>query len=174
MLYQAEMQQSKDPLLVERYLDQLIAQPEEKEYAGQLALGTMTHQQEIEDLLVQNMEKWKLFRLSALARNLLRLATYEMCFVEMASYKIVIDEAMEIAKSYIEESAHGFVNSVLQKVYDNHFQIKVPPLSAPQMPSPSVPGDATVVLSEIPEPAPKTKRIRAKRRSEEPEDAGYP
>ena len=61
-------------------------------------------------------ENWKFERLAAVDRNILRLAIYEIRF-GTAPVKVVIDEALELAKKFSSEEAPGFLNGVLDAAY---------------------------------------------------------
>jgi len=65
------------------------------------------------------MEKWRLERLSILVRNLLRLSVYEMNFSTETPYEVVIDEAVTLAKDFVDDVARSFVNKVLQNIHDH-------------------------------------------------------
>ena len=123
-LYQAELLKSKDSKELDELLEQLTAPDEIKEYTRSLVVGTLAHQKEIEAILTKNITNWKVRRLSVLVRNLLFLAIYEMYFEPTISHRIIMNEAMELAKEFIDEKARGFVNSVLQNVYDSSIAAK--------------------------------------------------
>ena len=77
-LYQAELLESKAMKHVDRFLEQLDTSPEVKLYARELVEGTLLHRKHIDRYLRRNLEHWKLTRLSATVRNILRLAAYEL------------------------------------------------------------------------------------------------
>ena len=66
----------------------------------------------------RNLEHWKLNRLSTTVRNILRLATYELYHHPELSHSVVIDEAVELCKEFVDDTSHGLTNRVLQRVYD--------------------------------------------------------
>jgi N utilization substance protein B len=86
------------------------------EYFEFLVRGTADKKQEIDEIIKKNLEKWRLERLANVDRNILRLAVFEMLASEETPVKVVIDEAIEIAKLYGDESSGKFVNAVLSKV----------------------------------------------------------
>jgi N utilization substance protein B len=68
------------------------------------------------DLLLQSLSlKWPLERMSVIDRNVLRLAVYELLYTE-APRKVVINEAIEIAKLFGADQSYRFVNGILDKV----------------------------------------------------------
>lgn len=88
----------------------------EDEYLKQLVFGTVKHLNEIDEIIKSNLENWTLERLGNVDRNILRLAVFEMKYVEEIPHSVSINEAVEIAKQYGDENSGKFVNGVLSKV----------------------------------------------------------
>ena len=80
--------------------------------------GTRAHLEEIDALITTHLkEGWQLSRIMAADRNILRLAVYEMKFVEPTLPKnIVINEAVELAKKYGTDDSSRFVNGILESI----------------------------------------------------------
>ena len=70
----------------------------------------------IDEKIGQHAHGWKTQRLSKLSRSILRLAVYEMIFVEEIPYSVTINEAVELSKAYDDEKARPFVNGVLNSI----------------------------------------------------------
>ena len=81
--------------------------------ADGLLRGTLEHLAEIDQELERQTVHWRLDRLAAVDRNILRLAMYELLFLSDTPPAVVIDEAIEIAKKYGAEDSPRFVNGVL-------------------------------------------------------------
>jgi len=81
-----------------------------------LTEGTRTHRTEIDALITEQVEHWSPSRLALVDRNILRLAVYELLYREDTPPKVVINEAIEIAKTYGGEDSGGFVNGILDAV----------------------------------------------------------
>ena len=117
-LYQAELIQSKAMKHADRFLDQLETSPEVKAFARELIVGTLKYRKYLDRYLRKNLEHWKLSRLSTTVRNILRLAVYELYHHPELSHSVVINEAVELCKDFVDDTSHGLTNSVLQKVFD--------------------------------------------------------
>ena len=117
-LYQAELIQSRAMKHADRFLDQLETSPEVKAFARELIEGTLKHRKYLDRYLRNNLENWKLSRLSTTVRNILRLAVYELYHHPELSHSVVINEAVELCKDFVDDTSHGLTNSVLQKVFD--------------------------------------------------------
>ncbi len=92
------------------------AAPEVQEYAARLVLGALERRDEIDALLGERSEHWRLGRMPAVDRNLLRLGLYELLFEPETPHAVVIDEAVEIAKKFSTPSSGPFVNGVLDGI----------------------------------------------------------
>ena len=78
--------------------------------------GWAEHKDEIDEAIEKNTSGWKLDRLQSVDRNILRLACYELLYSESVPPKVAINEAIEIAKVYGDDSSPKFINSVLDKI----------------------------------------------------------
>ena len=117
-LYQADLIQSKAMKHADRFLDQLETSSEVKAFARELIEGTLKQRKYLDRYLRKNLEHWKLSRLSTTVRNILRLAVYELYHHPELSHSVVINEAVELCKDFVDDISHGLTNSVLQKVFD--------------------------------------------------------
>ncbi len=87
------------------------------EYAESLVRGVMEHREEIDERLVATSENWSVDRMPVVDRALLRLAVYEMVYVDEVPVSVAINEAVELAKAYGgEDESPRFVNGVLGRI----------------------------------------------------------
>jgi N utilization substance protein B len=85
-------------------------------YLLELVEGVAAHLEELDTLIVRYSEHWRLERMAAVDRNLLRLASYELLYQPQIPPKVVINEAVELAKLYGSEDSGGFVNGILDRI----------------------------------------------------------
>ncbi len=85
-------------------------------FMEELARGTVRRLEQIDELVRQHSQHWRLERMSVVDRNILRLGVYEMLHVGTPA-PIVIDEAVELARRYSGEEAVRFVNGILDAIY---------------------------------------------------------
>jgi N utilization substance protein B len=109
-LYEAESKGVRPASL----LAELPIRPER--YATELVLGVSERADEVDSLIVQHANDWALARMPVIDRQLLRLATYELLARPDIPTAVVLDEAVELAKSYSTENSGRFVNGVLAAV----------------------------------------------------------
>ena len=87
------------------------------EYAESLVLGVVEHRAEIDEQLSATSENWALDRMPVVDRAILRLAVYEMVYVDEVPVSVAINEAVELAKAYGgEDDSSRFVNGVLGRI----------------------------------------------------------
>lgn len=82
-------------------------------FARELAEGVVAHSAEIDALLSQYSEGWKVSRMAGVDRNILRLAAYELLHRPDIPASATINEAVELAKVYGTEDSPRFINGVL-------------------------------------------------------------
>ncbi|MHB1125354.1 MAG: transcription antitermination factor NusB [Bacillota bacterium] len=86
------------------------------DFARQLVEGTLKNQTVIDEYIQRFAVDWELERLANVDRNILRLAVYEMMFMEGIPVNVSIDEAIELAKIFNSEESGKFVNGVLDSI----------------------------------------------------------
>ena len=89
-------------------------------YARSLVEGTLGHRQEIDDLIRQQAEHWRLERMPPVDRNILRLAVYEFLYQTDVPKLVILDEAIELAKEFGSEQSGRFVNGLLDGILKRH------------------------------------------------------
>jgi N utilization substance protein B len=87
------------------------AQPEG--FAWELVLGVWSKRQELDKLIERFSQNWRLDRMGRVELALLRLAVYELIFRDDVPAKVVINEALELSRSFGDENSRGFVNGIL-------------------------------------------------------------
>ncbi len=119
-LYQVEMRNElcgdMDKLLGEFWDDQDVRDAEISEFAGSLVRGTVENLPAIDEKISSAAINWSIKRMPCLDKNILRLATFEILFLEDMPVLVSINEAIELAKKYSTEDSPRFVNGVLHKI----------------------------------------------------------
>jgi N utilization substance protein B len=87
-----------------------------REFADALAKGALEHRAALDQIIVKYAENWELHRMAAVDRNILRLAAYELLHHTDTPISVVIDEAVEIAKTFSTQASGKFVNGILDKI----------------------------------------------------------
>ncbi|HEX6199296.1 MAG TPA: transcription antitermination factor NusB [Thermoanaerobaculia bacterium] len=85
-------------------------------YAQTLVAGTLDHLEEVNHLISEQADNWRLERMPAVDRNILRLAVYELLYEEGIPKLVVVDEAIELAKKFSTDQSSRFVNGLLDGI----------------------------------------------------------
>ena len=78
--------------------------------------GAWEHLQQCDQMIVDSTDNWGLDRLGPVDRSILRLAAYQLMFCPNIPPKVILNEAIEIAKKYSSDKSSAFVNGVLDAV----------------------------------------------------------
>ena len=87
-----------------------------KEAAEELIVNVALNADVIDDKIREFAANWQWDRISVVERNILRIAVYEMLFVDDIPYSVTINEAVELSKKFDDEKARPFVNGVLNSI----------------------------------------------------------
>ena len=128
MLYQSDLGETRPAAVFndfnpEEYLPNSLSADHASQafdYAKRLVDGTVAHREEIDDLIKGQAENWRLERMSAVDRNVLRLAVYEFLYESDVPKLVVVDEAIELAKKFGSEQSGRFVNGLLDGLLKSH------------------------------------------------------
>ena len=118
LIYSLEIQKQNDlKEQIDVYFEsENIENKEAKEYIEDAVLGIENYKEEILGLIEKNLKSdWKLERISKIDLSILKLAIYEIKYKELP-FKVVINEAVELAKKYGEDTSQKFVNGILASV----------------------------------------------------------
>jgi len=88
-------------------------------YALTLVKATLEHMEDIDQRLTQALEHWKLSRLPTVVRHILRMSVCEMIIMEETPFQVVVNEAVETSRQYMDDDSAKFVNGVLERCWLN-------------------------------------------------------
>ena len=94
----------------------LDSQKEVKDYALKIAKAYQKNSKEIDEIIKKYAIGWDFDRLVKMDKDILRIAISELLFIKEAPMKVVVDEAVELAKKYSTEDSASFINGILAKV----------------------------------------------------------
>jgi len=87
-------------------------------FAERLFLKIVNNQDEIDEIIQQHLNNWRLGRLNAIDRLLLRIAIAEFLYYEQIPTKVSINEAIEVAKKYSTKKSGNFINGILDSALE--------------------------------------------------------
>ncbi|MDE3197778.1 MAG: transcription antitermination factor NusB [Acidobacteriota bacterium] len=123
LLYQWDLRRTPVEEILRGYYESLLvsdetpepARPRRDAFAESLFRGAVEEVEKLDERITRHAEHWKIQRMPAVDRNILRLAVYEMTRTETPA-AVAIDEALELARMFSGEESVHFVNGVLDAV----------------------------------------------------------
>lgn len=100
------------------FVDDQFAADEPSEFCRALALGTEEHLDVVDARMSEVSEHWIVSRMPLVDRNILRIAVFELLFLDDVPPSVTINEAVELAKTFGGEDSSKFINGVLGKIAD--------------------------------------------------------
>lgn len=154
-IYLVDLNPSVEPSLLSRFLAGRLVDAESRTFASGLLEGTRRHVQDIDRLLEASCDNWRVSRMAATDRSILRLAAHEILHTDTPP-RVACDEAVELAKRYGAAASPRFVAGVLGRLLHDR-GVGLPSPGQPPLDTRPVdsPGAATV------QPATKIKRRRS-------------
>ncbi|MDR4504981.1 MAG: transcription antitermination factor NusB [Candidatus Scalindua sp.] len=116
-LYQLEIRGDEIMSEIDSFCRNQSSEEEIWKFALMLVKGCFKNIEEIDRKIVSVSENWSMHRMPVVDKNILRLACYELFFLEDIPPKVTINEAIDLAKKFSTEKSGLFVNGVLDKVY---------------------------------------------------------
>ncbi|WP_312654374.1 transcription antitermination factor NusB [Proteiniclasticum sp.] len=132
LLYQSTMNEKTAEELMDDYFEDNqddLREDTDLKYLEDVLSGVMSHKENIDKLIEKYLVNWKLSRVSKINLSILRLATYEILYVDNIPDNVSIYEAVEMAKKYSDESSGSFVNGVLDKISHTDHDLSAAPLT---------------------------------------------
>jgi N utilization substance protein B len=117
LLFQADLNPPKDmrPVL-EHFWAQVESDKGSREYAERIVRGVMSRRAELDKMINDTLEHWKMQRLAVIDRNVIRMSVYEMQNCQDVPPVVSINEAVDIAKYFGTPESGRFVNGVLDRI----------------------------------------------------------
>lgn len=117
VLYQMEQNPGLAPAEIRRFVERRLRGDKKLcEFADSLIAGVHANQPRIDELISGVAENWRLDRMAAIDRNILRLGAFEMLYCTDVPTKVAINESLELAKRYSTAQSSRFVNGILDRL----------------------------------------------------------
>ncbi|MBN1764349.1 MAG: transcription antitermination factor NusB [Sedimentisphaerales bacterium] len=116
-LFQLSVQRGENLDQLETFLLEFGSNDQTRSLARDWIYGSWHHLTDIDDIIGNVSTNWDLTRMSLVDRNNLRLAVYQLMYCPDIPAKVVINEAIELAKKFSTAQAPGFTNGILDVIY---------------------------------------------------------
>jgi N utilization substance protein B len=117
VLYGLEYEHASVSSVPEHYWTLSETATEVRVYAQKLVEGVLANGEKIDDTIREASLNWKLERMAVVDRNVLRIAVYELIFLEDVPERVSLNEAIEIVKRYGAEESGAFINGILDRIH---------------------------------------------------------
>jgi len=116
LLYQLDIQGPEGMEPLDKFFTEADADDSVRKLASEWTKGAWENLQQCDQLITASTLKWQFGRLSPVDKSILRLSVYQLKFCPDVPPKVVINEAIELAKKFSSEKAPSFVNGVLDAI----------------------------------------------------------
>ena len=117
-LYQFELNGGDLDEQIKLFLERNSSQEDVVNFMKELVVSLIDKMEEIDEIIQKFSDHWILDRMTVIDRNILRMGACELLFNFSTPPKVVINEAIDIAKKYGNEDSPEFINGILDKVYN--------------------------------------------------------
>ena len=117
-LYLFELNEGDLDEQIKLFLERNSSQQDVEIFMKELVVSLLDKIEEIDEIIQKFSDHWVLDRMTVIDRNILRMGTCELLFSFSTPPKVVINEAIDIAKKYGNEDSPEFINGILDKVYN--------------------------------------------------------
>ena len=103
---------------IEYNVDDIIKEvnPIDNEFVKDVVYGVVTKKEELDEIANKHLNKWTIDRLGNTDQSIIRMAIYELLYTETPGI-VVINEAVELAKSFSDDDVKNMINGILDKIY---------------------------------------------------------
>ena len=129
-LYQFELNEGDLDGQIKLFLERNSSQEDVESFMKELVVSLIDKMEEIDEIIQKFSDHWVLDRMTVIDRNILRMGTCELLFNFSTPPKVVINEAIDIAKKYGNEDSPEFINGILDKVYNETGQKRPLPFTS--------------------------------------------
>lgn len=119
ILFQADVRGDEPGVILAAEAQRAASEPAREAswlYAREIVDGVIDHSEEIDELIATHSKDWKVERMPAVDRALLRMGVWELLHNDEVPTAVVIDEAVELAKEFSTDDSGSFVHGVLARV----------------------------------------------------------
>lgn len=116
VLYQLDITQQDAIRVLAQFQEHFSPHQANDDFMKRLVLGVLEHRQEIDRLIEQYSENWRLERMNIIDRTILRMATFELLYYKEIPPKVTLNEAIDLGKRYGTEDSGSFINGILDRI----------------------------------------------------------
>ena len=115
-LYQWNITREGALRILGQFRAHFLAEGEGDEFGEQIVIGVLEHCGQIDQLIEQYSEHWRLDRMSMIDRTILRIATFELLYRDDIPAKVTLNEAIDLGKRFGSTDSGSFINGILDRI----------------------------------------------------------
>jgi transcription antitermination protein NusB len=116
VLFEEDQSKEQNPATADQWVRRRLRSDDQREFARSLIAGVRRNRARIDAVLTDAAENWSIVRMAATDRNILRLGAFELLYTDTPP-RVVIDQAVELAKRFGTANSGGFVNGILDRLF---------------------------------------------------------
>jgi len=116
VLYQIEITKQDAFQSFTQLRENFFSEEAEDEFSYRIVSGVMEHRREIDRMIEDCSENWRLDRMSIIDRNILRIGLFELLYCSEIPPKVTLNEAIDLGKRYGSEESGSFINGILDRI----------------------------------------------------------
>ncbi|MCP4652547.1 MAG: transcription antitermination factor NusB [Candidatus Omnitrophica bacterium] len=117
LLYQVEITKGDFASIFQKYIKNDPQRQEVEDFSHSIFGGVEDNLSAIDSVIKKHVKNWEIGRMAIIDRNILRIACFELLYLDEVPPKVSINEAIELAKRFGDVDSPRFVNGILDKIY---------------------------------------------------------
>ncbi|MCE4956089.1 transcription antitermination factor NusB [Macrococcoides caseolyticum] len=113
-----QLETKEHDITIEEATQFIIEPPLKDDFCEKLVRGVKEFESTIDDNIKPHLKQWTIDRINKIDRIILRLSTYELLYSD-APEKVVVNEAVNLAKTYSDDESYKFINGILSEIIKN-------------------------------------------------------
>ncbi|MFC2029009.1 transcription antitermination factor NusB [Chloroflexota bacterium] len=122
-LYEIEISKHQSGLVLKNRFEEEELSEELQDFCTRIVLGIIPICEELDTIIAKYAPDWPFNQVANVDRNILRIAVWELALADDTPLKVIINEAVELAKRFGSDSAPRFINGVLGSLVDHHNEV---------------------------------------------------
>ena len=127
VLYQLNITKQDATTALTRFQEHFLCRGEADDCLKRLVLGVLEHFSQLDRLIEQYSEHWRLDRITLIDRNILRIALFELLYCEEIPPKVTINEAIDLGKRFGSDDSGSFINGILDRIQNEAVKKPIEP-----------------------------------------------
>jgi transcription antitermination protein NusB len=130
VLYQLNITKQDATAVFTQFEEHLLPDGVADDFVKRLVHGVLEHRLELDHLIEQYSEHWRIDRIDLIDRNILRMALFELLYCEEIPPKVTINEAIDLGKRFGSEDSGSFINGILDRIQNKAIKKAIEPKSS--------------------------------------------